>query len=201
MSDIQEVHWCKVCKKDFYTNCINVETCSDECEKKLHQNIKIKKIEKNCIYCKQRFRVLTFRQCFCSEECKKLYRKLNYKPKEKINKICKYCNKEYKTIWTRQMFCCKTCQYRWYKIYYFNLNNKTSKKMDYLKTRFEIFKKDNFTCQYCGRNVKEDKIRLHIEHIIPKAKGGTDDPSNLTTSCSDCNFGKSDRMLECHHLK
>jgi hypothetical protein len=56
------------------------------------------------------------------------------------------------------------------------------------KNRFEVFKRDNFQCQYCGRDSPE--IVLEIDHIEPKSKGGTDDIFNLITSCYDCNRGK-----------
>jgi hypothetical protein len=59
--------------------------------------------------------------------------------------------------------------------------------------RFEIFKRDNFTCQYCGK--KAPDVVLHVDHIHPVSKGGTNDLLNLITSCIDCNLGKSDRTL------
>lgn len=61
------------------------------------------------------------------------------------------------------------------------------------KTRFEIFKRDLFTCQYCGRSAPE--VELHIDHIFPQAKGGTDEVSNLITACSECNYAKNDILL------
>jgi len=61
------------------------------------------------------------------------------------------------------------------------------------RIRFEIFKRDNFTCQYCGR--KAPNVELQIDHIIPKSKGGKDIPENLITACWDCNIGKSDVLL------
>lgn len=61
------------------------------------------------------------------------------------------------------------------------------------KIRFEIFKRDSFTCQYCGGKAPE--IVLQCDHIEPVSKGGTDDILNLITACSDCNSGKSDRRL------
>jgi|CXWK01.1.fsa_nt_gi hypothetical protein len=61
------------------------------------------------------------------------------------------------------------------------------------KTRFEIFKRDSFTCQYCGR--KAPDVLLVIDHIEPVSKGGTNDILNLITSCQECNAGKSDRRL------
>ncbi len=63
-----------------------------------------------------------------------------------------------------------------------------------LKLRFEVFKRDNFTCQYCGRKTPE--VILEIEHIIPLAKGGTDEFDNLTTSCFECNRGKGVYLLD-----
>lgn len=61
------------------------------------------------------------------------------------------------------------------------------------KIRFEIFKRDKFTCQYCGKSAPD--VVLHIDHIHPKSKGGEDTILNLVTSCFDCNLGKSDRTL------
>jgi len=66
------------------------------------------------------------------------------------------------------------------------------------KLRFEILKRDDFTCQYCG--VSSPDTTLHLDHIEPVSKGGTNDPSNLTTSCHNCNIGKSDRLLTESHI-
>ena len=62
------------------------------------------------------------------------------------------------------------------------------------KTRFEIFSRDKFTCRYCGRNSED--ATLEVDHVVPRSKGGSDDPANLVTSCFDCNRGKSDSVLE-----
>lgn len=59
--------------------------------------------------------------------------------------------------------------------------------------RFEVFKRDSFTCQYCGR--KAPDVLLEIDHIEPVAKGGSGDLLNLTTACKDCNSGKSDKSI------
>lgn len=56
------------------------------------------------------------------------------------------------------------------------------------KLRFEVFKRDKFTCQYCGRTVPD--VILQIDHIVPIAKGGKNDILNLITSCRECNLGK-----------
>lgn len=59
--------------------------------------------------------------------------------------------------------------------------------------RFEVFKRDHFTCQYCGQ--KAPDIVLHVDHIDPVSKGGSSEIINLITSCHACNSGKSDKRL------
>lgn len=61
------------------------------------------------------------------------------------------------------------------------------------KLRFEIFKRDAFTCQYCKAN--GDGVVLHVDHIIPVAEGGDNTIFNLVTACSDCNLGKGKHPL------
>lgn len=62
------------------------------------------------------------------------------------------------------------------------------------KARFEVFKRDNFSCQYCGQSAPD--VVLHIDHINPVAGGGDNDIMNLITSCLDCNLGKGARELD-----
>jgi len=62
------------------------------------------------------------------------------------------------------------------------------------KVRFEIFKRDNFACQYCGST--PPSVILEIDHIHPVSKGGTNSEDNLVTSCFDCNRGKSATSLK-----
>lgn len=63
-----------------------------------------------------------------------------------------------------------------------------------VRVRFEVFKRDSFTCQYCGKHPPD--VLLEVDHIVPRAAGGTDDITNLTTACKECNGGKSSRLLE-----
>lgn len=56
------------------------------------------------------------------------------------------------------------------------------------RTRFEVFKRDKFACQYCG--AKSPDVVLHVDHINPVARGGANDILNLLTSCLACNGGK-----------
>lgn len=57
------------------------------------------------------------------------------------------------------------------------------------RLRFEVLRRDNHSCRYCGRSAPE--VALTVDHVVPKALGGSDDPSNLVAACRDCNGGKS----------
>lgn len=58
-----------------------------------------------------------------------------------------------------------------------------------VRARFEVFKRDNFTCRYCARTTPD--VVLEIDHVVPVAEGGSDDAMNLVTACWECNSGKS----------
>ena len=60
--------------------------------------------------------------------------------------------------------------------------------------RFQILKRDNYTCQICGRRAK-DGVELEVDHIIPISKGGKTEPRNLQTLCKSCNRGKGTEMM------
>lgn len=57
------------------------------------------------------------------------------------------------------------------------------------RTRYEVLKRDNHTCRYCGATAPD--AVLTVDHVTPVALGGSDDPSNLVAACQDCNAGKS----------
>lgn len=56
-------------------------------------------------------------------------------------------------------------------------------------TRFNVFLRDRFTCQYCG--VRED---LTFDHVVPRSKGGLTTWENVVAACSPCNLRKGDRL-------
>lgn len=60
--------------------------------------------------------------------------------------------------------------------------------------RFRIFERDNFACKYCG--AKAPDVTLEVDHVHPRAAGGTDHEDNLVTACWACNRGKRDLVLE-----
>jgi 5-methylcytosine-specific restriction endonuclease McrA len=55
--------------------------------------------------------------------------------------------------------------------------------------RFAVLKRDNHTCQSCGRAAPH--VKLELDHIIPVRDGGQDTPDNLRTLCRECNRGKA----------
>ena len=56
------------------------------------------------------------------------------------------------------------------------------------KLRLRILNRDGRECYWCGMDAST------VDHIIPVAKGGTDDPENLVAACRKCNFSKQDKM-------
>lgn len=65
----------------------------------------------------------------------------------------------------------------------------------WLSLRFDVFKRDNYRCQICGRTAQDDNVKLEVDHKLAKSKGGTDTLDNLWTLCFDCNRGKSAKQL------
>jgi len=109
---------------------------------------------------------------------------------------CYLCGKVF-TLGRRTKYCSEICSTE--------AGNERSRKhrevfgpddvsLSYLKLRFDILVRDNFTCQYCGRK-PEDGTKLEVDHILPSSKGGKTTERNLITACFECNQGKKARTL------
>ena len=59
-------------------------------------------------------------------------------------------------------------------------------------TRFNLFLRDDFTCQYCGQAFASKE--LQFEHVVPRSKGGLTCWENIVAACEDCNAIKADRL-------
>lgn len=59
-------------------------------------------------------------------------------------------------------------------------------------TRFNVFLRDNFRCQYCGGQFRTKE--LTFDHVVPKSRGGRTSWDNIVTACQDCNIRKGDMM-------
>lgn len=61
-------------------------------------------------------------------------------------------------------------------------------------SRNSIFRRDNYSCLYCGKSLTPYQITL--DHIVPKSKGGSNSYENCVSSCIDCNREKGQKSLE-----
>ena len=60
--------------------------------------------------------------------------------------------------------------------------------------RWDVLERDQHKCVYCGRKADpENGVVLHVDHRVPRSKGGKDTKANLFTACEECNLGKSDK--------
>ena len=57
------------------------------------------------------------------------------------------------------------------------------------RLRYEILRRDDYACRYCGQRAPD--APLTVDHVVPVALGGSDEPSNLVTACAACNQGKT----------
>jgi 5-methylcytosine-specific restriction endonuclease McrA len=60
-------------------------------------------------------------------------------------------------------------------------------------SRSNLFLRDRFRCQYCGRRFKSED--LTFDHLVPRSRGGRATWTNIVTACMACNFAKSNRTL------
>ncbi|WP_291295089.1 HNH endonuclease [Elioraea sp.] len=59
-------------------------------------------------------------------------------------------------------------------------------------TRFNVFLRDRFECQYCGDGFPTQE--LTFDHVMPRSKGGRTTWENVVTACSCCNLRKGSRL-------
>ena len=66
-------------------------------------------------------------------------------------------------------------------------------------TRFNVFLRDGFTCQYCSH--KRNAPELTFDHVIPRARGGRTSWENVVTACGACNLRKGAKLpRECNMI-
>ena len=71
------------------------------------------------------------------------------------------------------------------------LKNYVNPKSNPNFTRFNVFLRDKFSCQYCG-----NKNELTFDHLLPRSRGGKTDWNNVVTACSGCNVKKGGRLFQ-----
>lgn len=60
--------------------------------------------------------------------------------------------------------------------------------------RLAILERDGWACAYCEAPL--DKANAHVDHVMPFARGGSDDPTNLVAACARCNMSKGAKTVE-----
>lgn len=94
-----------------------------------------------------------------------------------MEKYCKSCGRVFKNS---DFKVCPYCGNQ--------LSTRTGRQPIPRQLRHQVFQRDGYRCRECGATNKE--TRLHVDHIKPVAKGGTNDLSNLQTLCEACNLAK-----------
>jgi 5-methylcytosine-specific restriction endonuclease McrA len=153
--------------------------------------------ELKCKTCKKVFIAEKNARRYCSFICRpsssKKYWTYKYSKREwEKERECIRCKTKFIPVNPLHKLCTRECAKIYHSFEYKAQNGSPTGKD---KLRFEVFKRDNFTCQYCGRNVKDDHIKIHCDHIHPKSKNGLWSIDNLITSCKECNLGKNDVLL------
>lgn len=60
--------------------------------------------------------------------------------------------------------------------------------------RLAIYIRDGFSCAYCGRDLKDAAPQdINLDHLLPRSAGGTNEATNLVTSCKSCNCSRQDK--------
>lgn len=103
-------------------------------------------------------------------------------------KVCPNCGKRFPTPYSLQKFCSPNC-----RIYSWNYHHPSKRSKSPLY--WQVLNRDNFRCQYCGRNPTQHAVVLRIDHIKPKMDGGKNHFDNLVTACEHCNVMKATRPL------
>src|SRR5579872_5986223 len=115
--------------------------------------------KKLCIVCQKRMGFQRRYKDFCSDKCKREFNQVFTEPAH--IKTCQYCKNTFGTNRLNQIFCSTECR---------DANRLNS--IEISKTEFSIFKRDDFTCIYCGKSSIEDGVKLVIDHITPVKLGG-----------------------------
>ncbi|MBA7491374.1 hypothetical protein ES702_01919 [subsurface metagenome] len=109
-------------------------------------------------------------------------------------KICANCKQNFLSCDPTQKYCTIKCKVKVIPKKPQSRQVKISKHSNEI-LRWQVLNRDNFTCQYCGRNPTQHGVILQIDHIKPKVDGGKAILDNSVTTCQQCNLCKHSRPL------
>lgn len=91
----------------------------------------------------------------------------------------------------KEVVCTVTCRFRVPEIIVLSLFDRLPKKQVKF-TRENIYRRDSFSCQYCG--LEFEPRELNLDHVVPRDKGGRTSWENVVTSCIPCNTRKGNKL-------
>lgn len=219
----REIRICKQCGKEFEAR-INSSRmfCSKPCSGAYHGSAS-NKITKACKHCGEMFTSWTYRnQQYCSRECKQTHVARKNRPSRRLKRQtvdlnCEWCNKPY-TVHVSQnsngrtsRFCSAECRYNWMSVNQRGINHPnyiggtkySDRGTNWTKQRNATLKRDNYTCQICGKKRKPGQKRIvEVHHIVPFKNFSGDyvaanQLSNLITLCRHCHVLVEDYNYPC----
>jgi 5-methylcytosine-specific restriction endonuclease McrA len=137
--------------------------------------------KESCLWCGRAFVTKKQDKYYCSVRC---LNKANPPNKTTYVQTCVNCGKKFIHNNPNALLCSEPCR---------KAHTKSNIPTG-LSQRFLILSRDGFKCRYCGRG-PDDGVKLMVDHIFPKSKGGSNNPSNLITACEECNLGKADMVI------
>jgi len=184
---------CLNCNKDFYVpKCRNDKAlyCSTKCKYEHKKKIGRSLRDCKCKFCGKEFKVeRRLLGKFCSEEC------FHLSKRNRIDKICRNCGKTFTIKKTTTMNCCSMkCRLEHQSKH--KRDRKYYSSPEWRKTRMRALVRDDFKCVGCG----DESLELHVHHIIPVSKGGSDLLDNLKSLCIKCHRETHGYKIKIHDV-
>jgi 5-methylcytosine-specific restriction endonuclease McrA len=135
---------------------------------------------RTCLHCGKDYNPTRDWQKTCSYFCG--YTRQNLKKKRGItnNGLCARCGLSLENKRAQAMYCSKSC-----KSMDHNFKHRSRTRVQGIARRREIYERDNRACYICQKPLQLPDV--HLDHLIPVARNGNSDPSNLAVSCGFCN--------------
>lgn len=174
--------------------------CSRDCYRQA--KTQFKGTFKECLLCKTTFPVKHKTNRFCTKECYyKWCRQGNHPDRVRVQVECVFCGKAFEKVPSQvekyqNHYCSPSCSSKAKSLQMRGLEIGEAEPQEcryysrasWRRTRQLALERDNFACIACGmtndEHLKQHFCGLHVDHIIPRRQGGTDDLSNLQTLCA-----------------
>jgi len=143
----------------------------------------------NCLNCKNVFQLKRYWQKCCSYKCGYEYQNKRLKQNRLANtNLCYRCGKSLLHKRTNAIYCSQTCKSMDHN---FKHRNGSGRRTTTARRRL-IIERDNGICYLCNKQIPFNEIE--IDHLIPRSRGGSSQPDNLSVSCMKCNRHKGNRI-------